>query len=101
MTTADGSWNVDIASPLGTLHFVLDLAESGDEVTGRAVGELGEFVVEDGRAGDDGVTFSVDADAPLPVKLALNLKIIGDSLRGTAKAGPLTARVTGTRAARD
>lgn len=100
MASANGSWNIDIASPLGVLTFVLDLAQAGNRVTGSAVGDLGEFVVQDGETTSEGVAFTVD-DAPLPTKLALNLRVDGDSLVGTAKAGLLSASVTGTRATHD
>lgn len=98
MTEVDGSWNIDVVSPFGSLQFVLDLAQSGKAISGSAQGAAGEFAVQSGERTPDGVRFSVDVKAPVPLALALNLRIDGDSLTGSAKAGFLSATVTGSRA---
>jgi hypothetical protein len=94
----DGSWAIEIATPMGTQKMGLQLATNGNEVGGTANGDAGEMAIHDGTVDGDSVTFAVDMTFPFAMTLRFVLKVDGDSLAGTSRAGSFPpSPVTGRR----
>jgi hypothetical protein len=98
MATIDGAWAIEIATPMGTQRFALDLRQTGDAVTGTATNKAGAYSIDDGTRDGDSLTFSVGVQSPFPLTIAFDLRVEGDVISGQAKTGPFPpSPVTGSR----
>jgi hypothetical protein len=93
MSTIDGTWQIEIATPMGTQRFTLDLHTDGTALSGTATNNAGSYSVDGGEADADSATFSVAVASPFPVALAFALTFDGDAVSGTSKAGPFPPSV--------
>lgn len=98
MSAADGTWGIEIATPMGTQRFTLELTDANGTVTGTATNNNGAYPVNDGGFDDPRLTFSIDVTAPFPLTVGFTLDIDGDAIGGQSKTGPFPpSRVTGSR----
>lgn len=98
MTSAAGTWKIEIATPMGTQRFTLDLEQSGSDVTGTATNNNGTYSADDGKFDDPRLTFSIDVTAPFPLTVRFDLRIDDDAISGESKTGPFPpSPVTGRR----
>ncbi|MER5531379.1 hypothetical protein ABT075_43530 [Streptomyces sp. NPDC002677] len=94
----EGTWDLSIATPIGTIKAVTEFRyEDGVLVgTARGTGEevtLSDVLLEDGR-----LTWKQAVTKPMRLNLAFALTLDGDTLTGTSKAGRLpSSKVTGRR----
>lgn len=94
----DGTWTVTIATPMGSQVAALDLTSAGDRVSGvgRAMGST--MHVTDGVLDGGHLTFRMRVSRPMPMTLAFDVVVTGDSLAGEVKAGAFgRQKVTGSR----
>jgi hypothetical protein len=99
MSSFDGTWGIEIETPMGTQRFTLVLAQTGQTLAGTAANANGTYEVEDGVVADAGATFAISITAPFPLRLTFDLHVDGDAIGGSSKAGPFPAsQVTGRRA---
>ncbi|MGP3534123.1 hypothetical protein ACTU3I_04955 [Microbacterium sp. RD1] len=99
MTNADGTWNIEIATPLGRQQATLHIVTDGEALTGTAHTKDESVVIADGTIRGATLTCAVDLTKPLPLKVIYTLEIDGDVISGTAKAGRFPmSKVTGWRA---
>jgi hypothetical protein len=99
MSTIDGTWKIEIATPMGTQRFTLDIQDEAGSLQGTATNNVGAFPLKDGQIDGDALSFSVDVTAPFPLTLLFTLTVDGDSIAGESKAGPFPpSAVTGGRA---
>ncbi|MFF2773893.1 hypothetical protein ACFVU3_03215 [Streptomyces sp. NPDC058052] len=97
--SAEGIWNLSLATPLGRMEAVVELRERATGLTGVARG-AGEEVPLDAVVLDgDRLTWRQAVTRPLRLNLVFDVTVDGDTLRGTSRAGRLPAsKVTGERA---
>lgn len=94
-----GTWNVNIVTPIGTQHVLLELTEREGAVEGFARGEAETTPLINPVLDDNRLTWAQSITKPMRLHLTFDVTIDGDTLTGTAKAGVLPAsKVTGTRA---
>lgn len=99
MSDLDGSWAIEIATPMGTQKMSLQLTTDGDQLGGIANGDAGEMPIHDGSIDGDAIQFAVDMTFPFAMNLQFTLTVDGDSLAGTSRAGSFPpSPVTGHRA---
>jgi hypothetical protein len=97
--SVEGTWDLSIATPIGTLAAVVELRDEQGALTGVARGAGEEVPLRDLRRADGGrVTWKQAVTRPMRLNLTFVVTVDGDTLTGTSRAGRLPAsRVTGTR----
>jgi hypothetical protein len=95
----DGSWNIAIATPMGTQKMTLALSSDETQLTGTASGDAGTLALRDGTIDGDSIQFAVDMTVPFAMALQFTLVVDGEAISGTSRAGSFPpSPVTGTRA---
>jgi hypothetical protein len=96
--SADGTWKTTINSPMGAQQGTLTVVTSGDTFTGKMDGAQGAQDVS-GKVDGDTLTWSASITTPFPMTLEASVKVDGDAMTGTVKAGSFGSfPLTGTRA---
>ncbi len=92
----EGTWDLTVRTPIGTMDAVLDLHAREGTLYGTAMG-AGEVVeLRDVSLDGDRLTWVQSITTPLRLNLAFDVTIDGDSMGGTSKAGRLpSSKVTG------
>lgn len=99
MSTADGTWNVSMTTPMGAREITLDLATAGGDLSGTAQALGSTVPLEEGSVDGSALSFVLPIDRPMPMRLKFQLTVDGDGLNGSVSGGPLVGQqVTGTRA---
>jgi len=94
-----GTWNISIATPVGTQSFVLELTEREGVVEGIAKGNAETTPLITPILDGNRLTWKLSITKPVRLTLTFDVTIHGDTLTGTAKAGLLlTSKVMGARA---
>lgn len=94
-----GSWKVVLSTPLGPQAMQLHVDGGGDGFTGRVESPLGDMEVT-GAVHGDRLSWVMEVVQPMPIKVAFDVLIEGDAMRGTAELGALgRAQVAGERTA--
>jgi len=83
----DGTWNIEISSPMGAQKATLEFKVDGDVITGTQNAPQGSAPIENGKAEGDRATWSANVTSPMPMKLEFDVTATGDTLAGTVKAG--------------
>ncbi|MEV0436386.1 hypothetical protein [Nocardia sp. NPDC050413] len=93
-----GTWNMSIATPIGTIDAVVEIREQDGILTGVAHGAGEDVPLTELRADGDRLTWKQAVTKPLRLNLAFDVTVDGDTLRGTSKAGRLpSSKVVGER----
>lgn len=96
--SVEGTWNLSISTPIGTIKAVVELRAPEGVLTGTAHGAGEEVPLRDINLTGDRLTWNQAITKPMRLNLAFDVTVEGDTLRGTSKAGRLPAsRVTGER----
>lgn len=99
MSSADGTWNTTMNTPMGAQQGTLTLATSGSELTGKLAGPQGEIDIEDGKVDGDVLSWKAKLTSPMPMTLDFDAKVDGDNISGNVKLGAFgNATFTGSRA---
>ena len=94
----DGQWKISMESPMGRQEATATLVTSGDTLTGTAVSGFGGAELENGTAGGDRATWTINMTAPFPMSLKYEATFSGDTVSGTVDAGMFGSMpFTGTR----
>ena len=96
----DGTYNLEIDTPMGKQAGKLVLTADGDSLSGNLSGNLGEQSFSGGTASGDGASWSVTVNSPIG-RLTLDFKatIDGDKMSGQVQLGSFgTASFSGSRA---
>ncbi|MFD8565594.1 hypothetical protein [Streptomyces sp. NPDC059639] len=97
-TSVEGTWDLTVSTPIGTLKAVVELRASGGELTGVAHGAGEKVPLTDVELDGDRLTWRQAVTKPLRLNLAFAVTVDGDTLAGTSRAGRLPAsKVTGSR----
>ena len=99
MSNPSGTWNVTVSTPFGDQDLTIAIMVDGEKVSGTATHESGSMTFDGGVYRDDKATFDVSLTAPVTTDLKVTLTADGDTISGKAKAGFLSFKATGTRAA--
>ena len=83
----DGKWEITINSPMGAQKAILDLATSGDTLTGTQAAAQGSGPLENGKVDGNNLTWSAKISSPMPMTLDFTGAVDGDKLSGSVKAG--------------
>jgi len=83
----DGKWEITINSPMGAQKATLDLATSGNTLTGTQVAAQGSGPLENGKVDGNNLTWSAKISSPMPMTLDFTGTVDGDKLSGSVKAG--------------
>ncbi|THC47003.1 hypothetical protein [Streptomyces sp. A1499] len=98
--SAEGTWNLSIATPIGKIKAVVKLREQDGVLTGVAHGAGEEVALTDVTRVGDRVTWKQAITKPMRLNMTFDVTVHGDALQGTAKAGHLpSSKVTGERRA--
>ncbi|MEU0603756.1 hypothetical protein ABZ484_36865 [Streptomyces sp. NPDC006393] len=96
--SVEGTWNLSISTPIGTMKAVVELREQGGVLTGVAHGAGEEVPLSDLAFDGERLTWRQAITKPMRLNPAFDVTVDGDTLRGTSKAGRLPAsKVTGER----
>ena len=95
--SVDGAWKTSVNSPMGVQEGELEIASSGDSFTGKMKGRMGEQDIS-GKVDGDTLTWSASITSPFPMTLEFTVKVDGDNMSGSVKAGAFgSSPLTGTR----
>ncbi|HWI22316.1 MAG TPA: hypothetical protein VNT22_06840 [Baekduia sp.] len=87
MASADGTWNVQMNTPMGEQTVVLTLVTDGAALSGKADTPFGLQEFDGGSVDGDELAWSVDVTSPLPMTVNFSAKVAGDSIDGIVDAG--------------
>ncbi len=96
----DGSWQLEIESPMGKQGLAVDLKSDGAKLSGtaRANGQVINPDIFDGEIEGDVASWKVKVKKPVPLTMKLTVTVNGDTMTGKAKPGMFgTFPVTGHR----
>jgi hypothetical protein len=96
--SAEGTWDLSISTPIGKIKAVAEFRREDGLLTGTAHGAGEEVPLDNVVLDGDQLTWNQAITKPMRLNLAFTVKIDGDTLAGTSKAGRLpSAKVTGAR----
>ncbi|WP_019545999.1 hypothetical protein [Streptomyces sulphureus] len=94
----EGTWDLTIATPIGSIEAVVELRTVGGELRGVAYGAGEEVPLRDLAVDGERITWRQSIRKPMRLDLVFALRVDGDELSGTSRAGRLPAsRVAGRR----
>jgi len=98
---ASGTWKITLTSPRGDQEMTADLTMAEDgKVTGEITSERGTTAIEEGRMSGDLLRFKVTRSmGSRSFTSSWSLAVEGESLSGSASAGPMSMDVAGERTA--
>jgi hypothetical protein len=95
---ADGTWKIDLKTPMGAQAVTLVLATEGSSLSGSLQSAMGGADFTEGTVDGDSLAWTVKLTQPMPIEVDLTATVDGDSISGTAKLGSFgDATFEGTR----
>jgi hypothetical protein len=96
--TADGNWNLVIATPMGERQATLSVSTDGSALKGSQMADGNSAEIFDGTVDGNAVSWKVSIVDPMPMTLEFNGTIDGDKLDGSVTLGAFgNASFSGTR----
>ncbi|MEM8994082.1 MAG: amidohydrolase family protein, partial [Acidobacteriota bacterium] len=94
-----GTWAMTLETPGGARDFEAKLEMDDDgEVTGELVSEETTTEIEDGRMSGDRLSFESERTVgPRTITVSYSMQVDGESVDGSASAGPMVMDITGER----
>lgn len=97
--SVDGTWKIEMKTPMGKQSGALDLKTDGESVTGTMANDLGSMDISDGKVDGDTATFKAVITEPMPMTMTWSATVDGDAIKGTVGLGAMgKASFKGTRA---
>ena len=94
----EGTWNVVIHTPIGKQQVVLQVQHHQGIWTGSARQGNETVPLLNVQCTEDNLTWEQEVTRPLRLRLAFEVKCMGDHMTGTVRSGKLPAsRLEGTR----
>ena len=84
---ADGTWKIDLKTPMGAQAVTLVLVTDGSALSGSLQSAMGGADFTDGTVDGDNLAWTVKLTQPMPIEVDLAATVDGDSISGTAKLG--------------
>ncbi|MFE4955641.1 hypothetical protein ACFRCW_16360 [Streptomyces sp. NPDC056653] len=98
--SVEGTWDLSISTPIGTIEAVVELRRQHSVLTGVAHGAGEEVPLVDVALDGHRLTWRQTVTQPVRLNPVLAVVVDGDTLIGTSEAGCLPAsKVTGRRRA--
>ncbi|MET8451087.1 hypothetical protein [Streptomyces sp. NPDC005209] len=98
MQSAEGTWDLTMSTPIGRMRAVIELRSRDGVLTGTAQGTGEEVPLTEVVLDGDRLTWKQAITKPLRLNLAFDVRLDGDTLTGTSKAGRLpSSEITGER----
>jgi hypothetical protein len=96
--SVEGTWDLSISTPIGTIKAVVDIKSHAGTLAGTAQGAGEEVPLRDVALNDGQLTWTQAITKPMRLNLAFAMTVSGDTMTGTSRAGRLpAAKVTGQR----
>ena len=84
----DGTYNVEIDTPMGKQESKLVLKTDGDAVSGSMESPMGTMEFSGGKVSGDSASWEMEINSPMGnMTLEYNVKVSGDDISGEVKAG--------------
>jgi hypothetical protein len=94
----DGTWNLTVNTPMGAQQSTIDFTTDGDTLNGNVTAPQPGSIYE-GKVDGDTAEWKIDITVPMALTVQFQVTVDGDSLSGTASAGPFPpSQVSGQRA---
>ncbi|WP_306252966.1 hypothetical protein [Parvularcula sp. IMCC14364] len=87
MAEFNGSWNIEINTPMGKQEGVLVLNQSGGDLSGSMAQGGDSTDIENGSVADDQASWDVKVSKPMPLTLGFTAHLDGDNIGGKVKLG--------------
>jgi hypothetical protein len=84
--SADGTWKTTINSPMGVQQGTLTIKTDGASFTGSMASAQGTQDIA-GKVDGDTLTWGSKLTQPFPIDLEFTVKVTGDAMEGSVKAG--------------
>ena len=84
--SADGTWKTTINSPMGVQQGTLNIKTDGGSFTGSMASAQGTQDIA-GKVDGDTLTWGSKLTQPFPIDLEFTVKVSGDTMEGSVKAG--------------
>ena len=85
--TADGNWNLVVATPMGERHGTLSLKTDGTTLKGSQMADGNSTEIFDGTVIGNEISWKVSITDPMPMTLEFTGAVDGDEIAGTVKLG--------------
>lgn len=96
--TADGNWNLAVATPMGERRATLSVKTEGNTLKGSQTAEGNSAEIFDGTVNGNTVSWKVAITDPMPMTLEFNGTINGDEIGGSVTLGAFgSSSFSGTR----
>jgi hypothetical protein len=83
---ADGKWNLNVTTPMGSQQSTLDIKTNGATVEGEMSGPQGTVPIEEGKIEGDKLSWAITAQQ-MAMKITFAATINGDAISGEAELG--------------
>ena len=84
----DGTYNIEIDTPMGKQESKLTLKTDGDALSGTMESPMGTIEFSGGKVSGDDISWEMEISGPMgSMNLEYNLKVSGDDISGEVKAG--------------
>jgi hypothetical protein len=98
MTSIDGSWNLDVQTPMGPQTGTLEVTSDGGSLTGSTTNNGETVDIFEGTVDGDSASWKANVTKPFPMTLTFNVTVQDDAMSGTAQAGAFPpSPLAGTR----
>ena len=96
--TANGNWNLVVATPMGERHGTLSLKTDGTTLKGSQMADGNSTEIFDGTVNGNEISWKLSITDPMPMTLEFNGTINGDEVSGSVVLGDFgTSSFSGTR----
>ena len=96
--TADGNWNLVVATPMGERRATLSLKADGGMLTGSQMADGNTAEIFDGTVNGNQLCWKVSIPDPIPLTLEFNGTVDGDEVSGSVTLGNFgSSSFSGTR----
>lgn len=99
MSEVNGTWNIEVNTPMGKQSAELSIEAEGDSFSGSIAITQGSSAITDGQVDGNKLAWSVNITQPMPMTLEFAVEVNGDDMNGFVKLGMFgSSAVKGTRA---
>ena len=96
--TANGNWNLVVATPMGERRATLSLKADGGTLTGSQMADGNTAEIFDGTVNGNQLSWKVSISDPMPLTLQFNGTVDGDEVTGSVILGNVgSSPFSGTR----
>lgn len=99
MSEVNGTWKIEVNTPMGKQNAEVNVEADGDTFNGSIAITQGSSPITDGQVDGNKLNWSVKITQPMPMTLEFAVEVNGDDMTGFVKLGMFgSSAVKGTRA---